>query len=42
MANTCSNYNYHGCPASFYVICEGYKKGLNCWETAEKPCCSNS
>jgi hypothetical protein len=42
MANLCSNADFHGCPASFYLKCPGYKKGLNCWEIERKPCCPNT
>ena len=42
MYNCCSDRTRHGCPASFYLGCSGYEKGLNCWEVDEKPCCSNS
>lgn len=42
MANLCSNADYHGCPASFYLKCSGYKRGLNCWQIKQKPCCPNT
>ncbi len=39
MKNRCSNKKYSGCPASMYMICEGFENGKNCWELEEKPCC---
>jgi len=39
MPNMCSRYSVRGCPASFYLICDAYAQGKNCWEVGEKPCC---
>jgi len=39
MANVCSEYIVHGCPASQYLVCPAHAIGRNCWETARKPCC---
>lgn len=41
MSNLCSDCTLHGCPASFYLACRAYEKGINCWEASEKPCCPN-
>lgn len=27
------------CPAGLYLICDAYKKGLNCFEIFPRPCC---
>jgi len=32
-------WEYRGCTASLYLMCEAYKRGLNCWEYPDKPCC---
>lgn len=41
--NKCSNWSVKGCPASQYLSCSVYKKGLNCWEATESiPCCKRN
>ncbi len=35
--NACSN--LRRCPASYYHNCSAYKKGLNCWDVEDVPCC---
>ena len=32
-------FEVYPCPASMYLQCEAYAKGLNCWDVPEKPCC---
>ena len=39
MANICSEYRIHGCPASYYLNCPAHRAGVNCWEIPKKPCC---
>ena len=39
MANVCSEYKVHGCPASNYLNCQAYASDRNCWEVRQKPCC---
>lgn len=28
-----------GCPASYYMNCQAYQSGKNCWEVLDIPCC---
>ena len=30
------------CPASHYLFCAAYKRGVNCWEAVGKPCCKRN
>ncbi|HIE08398.1 MAG TPA: hypothetical protein EYP65_00945 [Armatimonadetes bacterium] len=32
-------FEVYPCPASMYLQCEAYAKGLNCWDVPDKPCC---
>ncbi len=34
--NTCRS--LRGCPASQYLYCEAYRKGLECWQIEEPRC----
>ncbi|MDY6794278.1 MAG: hypothetical protein SWK76_03205 [Actinomycetota bacterium] len=34
--NNC--YRLRGCPASQYLFCEAYKRGLECWQIDEPRC----
>lgn len=40
MPNKCSDYKIKGCPASYYLKCQAYEAGLNCWDLLNVPCCS--
>lgn len=32
-------FEVYPCPASMYLQCEAYKRGINCWDVPVKPCC---
>lgn len=34
--NQCSR--LRGCPASQYLVCEAYRKGLECWQVEQPRC----
>lgn len=35
----CYDIEIKGCPASHYLSCPAYSRGLNCWEVENVPCC---
>lgn len=39
MSTKCCEWDIRGCPVSWYMSCEAYKAGKNCWEVKIIPCC---